>query len=75
MLNFNENQVTITIFIPITQIFILFMPNWYSICLLAAFFLHFSSFNTSWIRIRIPNADPSGFGTETLCRGSNIQTI
>jgi hypothetical protein len=77
MLNFNEKQVTINIFIPITLIFILFMPNYrYRYMSKLRFFLHFSSFWTSWIRIRIPNADPdpgdllnadpSGSGSETL---------
>jgi hypothetical protein len=43
MLNFNEKKSHLTIFIPITLLFILFMPNY---LFLAEFFLsfHFSSF-------------------------------
>jgi hypothetical protein len=38
MLNFNENQVTINIVIPITLIFILFMPNYLSFsCVFSSF--------------------------------------
>jgi hypothetical protein len=76
MLNFNENQVTKKHFYTNYIDCCTFMPNCLSFSCVF-FLLNFSSFETSWIRIRIPNADPdpgdqlnadpSGSGSET-CR-------
>jgi hypothetical protein len=54
MLNFNENKVTLNIFIPITLTFILFMPNYLSFsCVLLSLFRPPGSGSAFGMRIRI----------------------
>jgi hypothetical protein len=72
MLTFNENKVTLKHFDTNYIVFNTFYRYLITVSVFwLPFCLHFSSFWTSWIRIRIPNAAiacVSGSGSETLLK-------